>query len=293
MKKELLLFNKIDDIDFNKMPFPKKWAENALFDKTDKVHGYLRVRAYDLSNKLIYDDGGDNQVMYWLKHSFSMLNAGVQYSTSGEHKGYEDNTGTEKTETNLPYGWHYLNVGGYVHSTHVWDNTTKTIAIENSIGNVNLFPFFPTKMRFGSGLPVGGVNEPINPDDIYLNDTNARGAGNVVGKLNFILISRSTHIAFSTTGFSTTVPSGYYSDYGGAFKNISIFQVTMPASVSGYCYDGKTLNEAGLFCDAALTDTASGGSYDQPNGMLLCKRYFNDIQKTNTISINFQWSIIC
>jgi hypothetical protein len=292
MNTQFLLYNNPDQLDFRKMPFPKNWGMNALCDKTDKIHGYLRVRAYDESknHKLIHDDGGDNQVMYWLKHSFAMLDSGLFYSTAGEHKGLDDNSGTEKDETNLPYGWHYLNIGGYVYSTHVWDNTTKTMAIENSIGNVNLFPFFPTKMRFGTAAPTN-ISTPINPDDIYLNDTQSRGAGNG-GNLNFILISRTTHIGWSTTGYNLTTPSGYYADYGGSFKNITIYQVTMPASVSGYCYDGKTLNEAGLYCDAALTDTANGGVYDQLNGMILCKRYFNGIQKTNTISINFQWSIV-
>ena len=65
----------------------------------------------------------------------------------------------------------------------------------------------------------------------------------------------------------------------------------MPASAVAYGYDGKEINEAGLFCDAALTGT-KGGLKDQASGMILAKRYFSPIQKTNTISINFQWSIV-
>jgi hypothetical protein len=105
------------------------------------------------------------------------------------------------------------------------------------------------------------------------------------------MISRTQHIALTTTGFSTTAPTGYFDDFGSVFKNISVYQVTMPASALNFGYDGRALNEAGLYCDAALTGT-KGGQYEMPNGMILAKRYFSPIQKTNTISINFQWSIV-
>lgn len=303
-----LLFNDLEKPNWDQMPFPRKWFEDVLLDKTDEPHGYLKVSAFDHSTnmssnesglitspgKLIYEDGGDNQVMYWLKRTFAMLEGGVFFSDTGEHKGLEDGAAAQLTEGDMPYGWAYLTAAGnYIYSTHAWVNSSNSLAIDaDLVGGTatKMFPFFPTKMRFGTGGPTN-ITTPIDPSETKLNDLNARGPGNVAGKLNFVFISRTQHIAFTTTGFDPNNPTGYYDDFGAVFKNITVYQVTMPASVGSYPYDGKALNEAGLFCDAALTGTKNG-LYEMPSGMLLTKRYFSPIQKTNTISINFQWSIV-
>lgn len=276
------------------MPFPKGWFEDVLADKVNEPRGYLKIQAWDEAkgNKLIYDEGGENQVMYWLKHSFAMLEGGVFFKDAGEHKGYTDNTASEVNEGSMPNSWAYIQTSGQnAFSTHAWKSSSDSLAIDDDIvPGTRLYPFFPTKMRFGEGGP-SNITTPIDPGDTTLNDPNAIGAGNSTGKLNFIFISRSQHVTFSTTGFSDTSPTGYFDDYGSAFKNITIYQVSMPAGASGYSYDSKSLNEAGLYCDASLTGTKNG-LHEMPNGMLLTKRYFNPIQKTNTISINFQWSIV-
>lgn len=296
MQKQFLLYNDPSQLDFRKLPFPRDWGMNALTDKTDKIHGYLRATSRDEeSGKVLQVVGGENQVMHWFKHCLAMQAAGVFFSTIGEHKGYADNTETEIDETGMPSGWKYLEVASQkIYSTHAWNDAQQGIAIEGTgtalTTDTQLYPFFPTKMRFGSGLPVGGVSEPIAPDDIELNDTDAQGPGNVAGKMNFILIDREIHIALSSTGYNPASPSGYYLDYGAPFKNITIFEISMPGNATSYCYDGETINEAGLFSDAALTGTSN--SHDMPNGMILCKRYFNDVLKTNTINISFQWSIV-
>lgn len=304
-RKGFLLYN---DINWNKMPFPKKWLDNVLLDKVNKPHGYLKITAFDHSKQIrprsneliisggkkIYENGGPNQIMYWLKHAYAMLESGVFFSDSGEHKGYIDGSESTEDETSMPVGWKYLFSGGeYIYSTHAWDSSEDDLAINTDIANNTLlYPFFPTKMRFGTQGPTD-ITTPIDPSEIELEDTDSQGAGQhgTVTKNNFIIISRTQHIAFTTTGYSTSSPSGYYADYGSVFKNITVYQVTMPASATSYIYDGKQLNEAGLFNDVAFTGT-TGGLYDQANGMLLAKRYFSPIQKTNTISINWQWSII-
>lgn len=298
------LYTDVNKVNWDQMPFPKSWFDNILADKVGSPRGYLKVRAYDHKDdrregllidggKLVYEFNDENQITYWLKHAFAMLEGGISFKDSGEHKGYRDGGSDQITEVNMPEGWKYLlSSGQYVYSTQAWKTSTDAMAINTDlVVNTPLFPFFPTKMRFGQNGPTD-ITTPINPADVQLNDPNAQGPGNqALPHLNFIMIERSTHIALTTTGYSTTAPSGYYSDYGSVFKNITVYQVTMPASAINYCYDGKSLNEAGLFCDASLTGTA-GGLHEMPNGMLLAKRYFSPIQKTNTISINFQWSIV-
>jgi hypothetical protein len=304
-KKSFLLYN---DIDWNEMPFPKKWFDGVLMDKVNPARGYLKATVFDHSKQLkpkdtsliinggkkIHEEGGDNQIMYWLKHAYSMLQAGVFYSDSGEHIGYIDGGETTIDETSMPSGWKYfVESGEYVYSTHAWKTSSDSMAINTDIANNTLlYPFFPTKMRFGTQGPVD-ITTPIDPSETTLEDFNSQGAGEngTVTKNNFIMISRTQHIALTTTGYSTTAPSGYYDNYGSVFKNITVYQVTMPASATSYIYDGKQINEAGLFNDVSLTGT-KGGLYDQANGMLLAKRYFSPIQKTNTISINWQWSIV-
>lgn len=302
-----VLFADPNKVDWNQMPFPKKWFDGLLADKVGEPRGYLKIRAFEHKDelglvgpgKLIYEFGEENQITYWLKHAFAMLEGGIFFKDSGEHKGYRDGSGTTIDETTppsgggMPIGWRYLlSSGDYVYSTQAWKSLTDTIAIGTDIApNTLLFPFFPTKMRFGQGGPTD-ITTAIDPASIALNDVNAQGAGNqALPALNFIMIERSTHIALTTTGYSTTAPSGYYADYGSVFKNITVYQVTMPPSITSYCYDGKSLNEAGLFCDASLEGTV-GSTHNMPNGMMLAKRYFSPIQKTQTISINFQWSIV-
>lgn len=290
----MILYNDLNQLDWRNIPFPKSWLENVLYDKTEKIHGYLRIKAYDVSknNKLIYEFGDENQIMYWFKHAYSMLECGVFFCDVGEHKGYEDGTNTRINESNTPPNWKYIiSQGQELWATHTWRSTSNSIALQGSIPlGTQLYPFFPTKMRFGTGGPVD-ITTPINPSETGLNDPLSRVAGNTTGANTFIFISRTQHIALTSTGYNENAPSGYYSDFGSPFRNITIYQITMPASTINYDYDGKTLNEAGLYCDAGLVNTKSG-LYDQPYGMILAKRYFSPIQKTNTISINFQWSIV-
>jgi hypothetical protein len=223
-----------------------------------------------------------------------MLEGGIYFRDAGEHLGYQDGGGpfTQIEAADHPEVWKYISSGGeWVYSTHVWESSSDSMAQGSPLSGVKLYPFFPTKMRFGTAGPTD-ITTPIDPSEIQLNDSNAQGAGNqALPSLNFIFISRTTHIALTTTGYSLTSPTGYYADFGSVFKNITVYQIEMPASVADYCYDDKSLNEAGLFCDASLTGTQSG-LYEMPQGMLLTKRYFSEIQKTNAISINFQWSIV-
>jgi len=290
----MLLYNDINKFDWNNSPFPRKWYEDVMSDKTDQPRGYLKIQAFDESKggKKIYEFGDENQIMYWMKRSFAMLEGGVFLADDGEHKGYEDGSSTQLDESNMPVNWKYKMASGeYLWSTHAWRTSENNLAIGSNLSDdTTLYPFFPTKMRFGQEGP-NDITTPIDPSEIGLNDSQARGSGNQSGKLNFVMISRTQHIAFTTTGHSDTDPSGYFDDFGSAFKNITVYQTTMPASTVNYDYDGKLLNEAGLYCDASLVNTKAG-LYEQPYGMILAKRYFSPIQKTNTISINFQWSIV-
>lgn len=292
-----LLYEDFSKTNWDQMPFPKKWAEDVFIDKVSEPRGYLQIKAFEHKDNsegiLVHEQGGENQVMYWLKNTFAMLEAGIFYQDAGEHLGYKDGGPIEITSDDHPENWKYIFPGGvYTYSTHVWKSDTDSMAITTDIGSeTKLYPFFPVKMRFGTAGPID-ITTPINPSETTLNDVNAQGAGNLpTPKLNFIMVNRPSHIALTTTGYSLTMPSGYYADFGSVFKNITVYQVTMPSSETDYDYDGLVLNEAGLFCDASLTGTKSG-LYEMSNGMLLTKRYFSPIQKTNTISINFQWSLV-
>ncbi|MAH42111.1 hypothetical protein CL614_00025 [archaeon] len=95
-------------------------------------------------------------------------------------------------------------------------------------------------------------------------------------------------------------------------ENKITFTVTMPEQTGVstgvfYPYNGFTLKEAGLFCDARfrLRDTtpASDSASDDsglteftnfermPHGMLFAKRYISPITKSHSISITARWSI--
>jgi hypothetical protein len=289
------------NINWDKMPFSHKWAGNILKERVDGPRGFIKIQAFEHKDeiakgelgqgKLIYEFSDENQVMHWLKHAFAMLEGGIWFADSGEHMGYEDGSGTELDETDEPT--RIWSPGGtYPYLTHVWkveSDTLARVAGDITDNNAPLYPYFPTKIRFGKEGPED-ISTVIDPYHIGLNDPDANWPGNTANKLNFIMINRTTHITVTTTGYSTTTPSGYYLDYGQPFKNITVYQITMPVSAVDYCYDGLDLTEAGLYCDAALLNT-NGGSYDMPSGMLLAKRYFYPIRKSPTVSIQFQWSI--
>ncbi|MFO7875553.1 MAG: hypothetical protein R6U55_03090, partial [Desulfovermiculus sp.] len=125
-------------MDWNNMPFPKKWYEDVLSDRTDQPRGYLKIEAFDEAQggKKVYEFGDENQIMYWMKHSFAMLEGGVFFSDSGEHKGYEDGSSTELDESNMPANWKYKIVSGEnLWTTHAWRSAEDSLAIGSNMAD--------------------------------------------------------------------------------------------------------------------------------------------------------------
>lgn len=250
-----------------------------LLDFIKIPEGTLEVIIQDTNTKEItYRKKYKNQIQEWLKHSLAYLSAGRFYSTWGHHgeeitdtpminriDHYVDGSNTE-TENSAP--WTYSsNFSGIVQRRdHVFGDINDT----NIPDGTSLYPFFPTKMRFG----VGGLNadlQPLTGVPTDLKDLNS-AEGNP-----FVLVDRlreTDHIVLSKSGSVT--------------NNRTTFSVKLPGGDPSYPYNGKVISEAGLYCDAALR--IGDNDYTMRTGMLLAYRSFHGITKNESSDVTFNWS---
>lgn len=231
------------------------------------------------TGEIIRHDDGHNQLQDWAKHSIAFLSAGRPFCTWGNHgeeisdvggipysiDHYEDGSNTNLL-TNSP--WTYNNalyglvqkrdaINGDVLDTTITDGTP-------------IYPFFPTKMRFGTG----GLDASQNPkEDISVDATKLVGGGN---DSPYVVIDReitTQHIVLSEASSNTI--------------NKVTYSVKLPGGDASYPYNGKVISEAGLFCDASLK---VGDNVDMRTGMMLSYRTFRGIVKDESIDIVFNWS---
>lgn len=241
--------------------------------------GTLEVIKQDHKTKEIqYYKKYNNQIQDWLKHALAYLSAGRIYCTWGHHG--EDITDTPV----ISRVDHYIDGSNdTMENTTPWAYSAAYDGIvqqrDNVYGDINtgtitngtpLYPFFPTKMRFGTG-GLDGDLQPLTgipTDQKKLNvDT-----GNP-----FILIDRqreTDHITLSQSG--------------GVTNNKVTFSVKLPGGDPSYPYNGMVLSEAGLFCDAALR--VGDSDLTMRTGMLLAYRTFHGITKNESSDITFNWS---
>lgn len=249
--------------------------------------GYLEIIVTDYkTGEIIRKDGGNNQIQDWAKHSLAYLQAGRLFSTWGNHGESFSDTGATTQIAHYKDGTDGSGASDIVTSTP-WTYSTALEGL-TQVRDVNgdyptasptngaaLYPFFPTKMRFGTG----GLDSSQNPRvDI---STDAKGLQVVDQSYPFVLVERERvandpHILIGTTGSVQT-------------ENKVTFSCRIPGGDSGYPYNGLVLSEAGLFCDAALkvgTDTT------MRTGLMFAYRTFYGITKNESIDVTFRWSFV-
>lgn len=242
--------------------------------------GWLEILVQDhKTGEIIFHDPGKNQLQDWAKHSLAFLSAGRPFCSWGNHgevindvggtpyyvDHYEDGSNTSKI-TSTP--WTYSNsLMNMVQKRDLVSGDTNDI---NFTSGDPIYPFFPTKMRFGTG----GLDAAQNPKDDV--GTNATQLTTFDADCPFVVIDvqRTTQHIMLTEASSNTINKVTYS-------------VKLPGGDPNYPYNGKVISEAGLFCDAALV---VDGNYDMRTGMMLSYRTFKGIVKDESIDITFNWS---
>lgn len=231
------------------------------------------------TGEIIKHDPGHNQLQDWTKHALTYLSSGRQFCTWGNHgetisdvggtpyavDHYEDGSNTNKVVTSP---WVYASsLNGLVQKR---DLTNSNILEADVIIGAPIYPFFPTKMRFGTG----GLDNAGNPKD----DVGTDATSLVVydDTCPFIVIDRAR-----TTQHITLIEAS-----SNTINKVT-YSIKLPGGDSSYPYNGKVISEAGLFCDAALS---VGDNYDMRTGMMLSYRTFKGIVKDESIDITFNWS---
>lgn len=252
------------------------WLENMKIPQ-----GSLEVLVKNhYTGELIKRDHGQNQIQDWARHSLAYLSSGRLFCTWGNHGEEISDIGSPHTIPHIADGtlntavtespWKYSDVMSGLIQVRTYttgdsnDGTTTT--------NAPLYPFFPTKMRFG----IGGLDIDQNPKtDI---STSSTSLISVQSTFPYVLIERSRsasgHIALSS---STAIEANHQVTYS----------VTLPGGGGGP-YDGYVLSEAGLFCDAGLL--IPPGDTNMRSGILMAYRTFYGITKNESIDITFNWT---
>jgi hypothetical protein len=243
--------------------------------------GRMEILAFDhYTGELMYKDEGHNQIQTWTKNALSFLLAGRPFCTFGNHGETIADVGT------TVYAIDHYKDGGFNRASDRIFATTYTHQIpgfaqrrdilgtdytdEGSIAQgVPLYPFFPTKMRFGTG----GLDASQAPKtNISAGATNLINCDPTCPFVEVDHTRETQHVVLTSTNGIT---------------NKVTYSVKLPGGTSSYPYNGKILSEAGLYCDAGLT---VNGDYSMRTGMLLAYRTFRGIAKDESIDIIINWS---
>ncbi len=252
--------------------------------------GRLEIIVSDhYTGEILHHDPGHNQIQDWARHALTYLMSGRPFCSWGNHgetftdvsldydhlphfKDNTDGTNTGDIETSSP--WIYsdsmrglIQLRTYDGGDLVGDNTT--------IG-APLYPFFPTKMRFG----IGGLDAEQHPKTgISTSETKLQ---NTLDIFPFVTIDRTRaanaqHIALSEGSI-------------GVVSKVT-FSVKLPGGDASYPYNGYVISEAGLFCDAALRVSRNATiDNNMRTGSMLAYRTFYGISKNESIDITFNWT---
>lgn len=258
-----------------------------ILDNLPPIKGYLDIIVQDhYTGEILRHDHDHNQIQDWARHALSYLLAGRLFSNWGNHgeqvadvgnpftiPHYKDGKdGSEPTDIITSSPWTYsTSMEGLIQ--------LRTRDDGDQIGGATLqgapiYPFFPTKMRFG----IGGLDANQNPrTDIPTSQTSLNNAD---AAFPFVVIDRTrsleSHIALSSSGLI-------------AANNMVTFSCKLPGGSSSYPYNGMVISEAGLFCDAALIPSGSTDT-NMRTGTMLAYRSFYGITKDESIDIIFNWT---
>lgn len=261
-----------------------EWIENVKLPR-----GYLEILVTDTkTGEIIRQEGGPNQIQDWAKHSLAFLQAGRPFCTWGNHgeavsigigapiqiahyKDGTDGTGANDIVTSSP--WTYSSA--FEGLIQVRDLNSEDPSPTTTNG-APLYPFFPTKMRFGTG----GLDANQNPRVDIL--TSAKTLQAVDESYPYVLVERERasndpHILIGASGDVETY-------------NKVTFSCRIPGGDSSYPYNGLVISEAGLFCDAAIKVGSDVES--MRTGLMFAYRTFYGITKNESIDVTFRWSFL-
>jgi len=246
--------------------------------------GRLEVVVSDhKTGELIYRDPGHNQIQDWARHTLAYTSAGRPFCTWGNHGEVIEDLGAPYSVPHIADGtdntyitsspWEYSDAMEGLIQVRDFVNGD-SISPTTNLGDP-LYPFFPTKMRFG----IGGLDADQNPiTDI---PTFATALQNVQEDFPFVVIDRGR----STSGHIILDSSNTL----GVNHKVT-YSVTLPGGAAGYPYDGYVLSEAGLFVDAALF--VPPGDANMRSGTMMAYRTFYGITKNPSIDVTFNWTLL-
>ncbi len=268
------------------------WSENIKMPK-----GSLEIIVSDFkTGEIIRRETGQNQIQDWARHALTYLMSGRLFSTWGNHgevftdvglslpydciphfKDSTDGTGNGETEVASP--WTYSDsMAGLIQIRvpDLGDQTGDTTTV-----GAPLYPFFPTKMRFG----IGGLDANQTPKTgIPTSMTNLQSV-DVSPAFPFMTIDRTR--AANTQHITLAEGSGSI----GVVNKVT-FSVKLPGGGTNFPYDNYVISEAGLFCDAALRVTKNGNvDNSMRTGAMLAYRTFYGITKNPSIDVTFNWTL--
>ena len=265
------------------------FTERAMYPR----EGELEIIVQDFYTKeILRHDILKNQLQDWARHVFAHLGAGQLFSTWGNHgeavtdvgpftlpytiKHYQDGRDGSSSGDLIPQSpWTYSDALNGLTLTRKTNGTDDDLAIPAT--GALLYPFFPTKMRFGTG----GLDDSQNPKvNISTAETDLQSTEIIYP---FVTIDRTRslnpHISLSS------------SNTGAALTNNKItFSCKLPGGLTSYPYNGLVISEAGLYCDAGLI--VNGSDTFMRTGTMIAYRTFYGITKNESIDLTLNWSLV-
>ena len=244
------------------------------------------------TGEILLHDEGHNQLQDWTRQAWAYLCAGRLFSTWGNHGESISDIGPYT----LPYTIKHYKDGcdGSVLSDIVTESpwtysslfsgliqTRSSSGVDDDLATVSdgakLYPFFPTKMRFGTG----GLDSDKNPKTgISTAETDLQSSEIIYP---FVLVDRTRstnqHISLSSSTSGSTLTN-----------NKVTFSCKLPGGDPNYPYNGLVISEAGLYCDAAMI--VGGSDTFMRTGTMIAYRTFYGITKNEDIDIQFNWNLI-
>ena len=268
------------------------WIENLQLD----IKGWLEVIVTDhKTGEVIYRDPGNNQVQDWARHALAYLMAGRVFCNWGNHGEQITDVGNAYQIPHYRDGLDGSSPGDIVTASPITVPSASPQTSHPFVGLIQLrnnengdmvgdgrdlpagtalYPFFPTKMRFGTG----GLDADQNP--VTNVPTSQTRLNSVESTYPFVIVDRQrgtdSHISLSESGSVATT-------------NKVTFSCTLPGGSASYPYNGKVISEAGLFGDAALR---IGNDTNMRTGVMWAYRSFYGITKNESIDIRFNWSFV-
>ena len=260
--------------------------------------GELEIIVQDhATGEILRHDVGHNQLQDWARHAFAYQAAGRLFSTWGNHgepildvsaftipsggliiPHYMDGRdGSLSSDIVRSSPWTYSpSLSGLVQVRRTPSGIDDDLAVP-AAGDP-IYPFFPTKMRFGTG----GLDADQNPKVGVATTSTDLQATEI--NFPFVVVDRtrslSSHIALS----SSTITGSNLTN------NKVTYSCKLPGGNIDYPYNNLVISEAGLYCDAAII--IGGSDVYMRTGIMIAYRTFYGITKNESIDVTFNWSLV-